>query len=38
MKLAVKGIGGEEVTTLIERAYAMPKAIVEKAALAGEGR
>ena len=38
MKLAVKGIGGEDVTALIERAYAMPKAIVEKAALVGEGR
>lgn len=38
MKLAVNGIGGEEVTQLIEKVYATPKAVVEKAALAGEGR
>jgi tripartite-type tricarboxylate transporter receptor subunit TctC len=38
MKLAVDGIGGEEVTALIEQVYATPKAVVERAALAGEGR
>lgn len=38
MKLAVNGISGQEVTALIGRAYAMPKTVVEKAALAGEGR
>ena len=38
MKLAVNGIGGEEVMALLEKAYAMPKEVVEKAALAGEGR
>lgn len=38
MKLAVNSIGGEEVTALVEKLYATPKAVVEKAALAGEGR
>jgi tripartite-type tricarboxylate transporter receptor subunit TctC len=38
MKLAVNGVGGEEVMALIAKAYAMPKAILEKAAQAASGQ
>jgi tripartite-type tricarboxylate transporter receptor subunit TctC len=37
MQLAVDGIDGEAVTALIAKVYATPKAVVDKAALAGSG-
>jgi hypothetical protein len=38
MRIAIEPITGEEVAALLRQAYATPKAVVEKAALASKGR